>query len=205
MANCEFGAFVIDFRSNENGEKPVMRVVARLSSAGILLLSATAVAQTEPSPLYRNADYHFAVIFPGQPMARDVTYMTKDGASVPARQFYIEQGGDRYTVTLVKLPNAAAIDKDIIEYAAQQLLKKGTARFNYSFCYDPGVPGRQLNLSESNGHQLRGSVYMWDHQLYITEASAPPGSPSALQFEQSITILDANGDDLNTGQGSPAC
>lgn len=67
------------------------------------------------------------------------------------------------------------------------------------------MPGRQLNLAEMKGHQLRASVCMWDHQLYITEASAVPGSSAALQFEQSITILDANGDDLNTGQGSPPC
>jgi hypothetical protein len=46
---------------------------------------------------------------------------------------------------------------------------------------------------------------MWDHQLYITEASAPEGSQSALQFEQSITILDTNGNDLDAGQGSPPC
>ena len=46
---------------------------------------------------------------------------------------------------------------------------------------------------------------MWDHQLYITEVSTTPGSQPALQFEQSITILDANGNDLDTGQGSPNC
>ena len=108
-------------------------------------------------------------------------------------------------MTLVKFPESSAIDRDIIEHAAQQLLQKGTVRFNYSYCYDPGVPGRQINSSESIGRQLRASVYMWDHQLYITEASAPEGSQSALQFEQSITILDTNGNDLDAGQGSPPC
>ena len=182
-----------------------MRSLGRLSSIAVLLVSATALAQTEPSPLYRNTEYHFAVIFPGQPMARNVTHATKEGTSVPARQFYIERNGDRYTVTLVKFPNAAAIDKDIIENAAQQIIKKGKVRFSFSNCYDPGVPGRQLNLAESNGHQLRASVYMWDHQLYVTEVSATEGSSDALQFEQSITILDANDKDLDTGQGSPPC
>jgi len=170
-----------------------------------VLLSAAALAQTEPSPLYRNTEYKFAVIFPGQPMARDVTFVSKDGSSRPARQFYIEQGGDRYTVTLVKFSDAPAIDRELIEHAAQQILKKGNVRFSFSNCYDPGVPGRQLNLAESNGHQLRASVYMWDHQLYVTEVSAVEGSGAALQFEQSITILDANNNDLDTGQGSPPC
>lgn len=181
-----------------------MRGFVRISSAAVLV-SAAALAQNEPSPLYRNNEFKFAVIFPGQPMARDVTIVSKDGRSRPARQFYIEQGGDRYTVTLAKFPEAAAIDKDIIEFAAQQIIKKGTVRFSFSNCYDPGVPGRQLNLAESNGHQLRASVYMWDHQLYVTEVSAVEGSGPALQFEQSITILDANNNDLDTGQGSPPC
>ena len=183
-----------------------MKTAIRLSAATVLVLSAAAFAQTDPSsPLYRNTENHFAVIFPAAPMARDVTYMTRDGASHPGRQFYVEQDGNRYTVTLVKLPNGAAIDRPTIEYAADQILKKGTARFNLSYCYDPGVPGRQLNINESNGHQLRASVYMWDHQLYITEVSAPDGVLSALQFEQSITILDDKGNDLDAGQGSPPC
>jgi hypothetical protein len=46
---------------------------------------------------------------------------------------------------------------------------------------------------------------MWDNRLYITEASAPAGNSDALQFEQSITILDPMGNDLDNGQGSPAC
>jgi len=182
-----------------------MRVVTRISSAALLLFSAAALAQSEPSPLYRNTEYHFAVIFPGQPMARDITFAAKDGSSHPGREFFIEDAGNRYSVTLVKLPEVAAIDRDNIEFAAQQILKKGTVRFQFSNCYDPGILGRQLNLSESNGHQLRASVYMWDHQLYITETSAPEGFSPALQFEQSITILDANGNDLDTGQGSPPC
>jgi hypothetical protein len=38
---------------------------------------------------------------------------------------------------------------------------------------------------------------MWDHRLYITEATAAPGSSEALQFEQSIMLLDADGNELN--------
>jgi hypothetical protein len=157
--------------------------------------------------MYKNMDYRFGVIFPGQaqPMARDVSYTTKDGASLPARQFYLERGRERYTVTMVRVPNGPPIDKAHVDFTAEQLLKKGTAQFNYSYCYDPGIPGRQLNMTEPGGNQLRASVYMWDNRLYITEASAPAGTHDALQFEQSITILDPMGNDLDNGQGSPAC
>ena len=187
-----------------------MRVIARIAFASVVLASAGALAQTQqpgPSLMYKNMDYRFGVIFPGQaqPMARDVSYTTKDGAMVPGRQFFLERNGARYSVTLVKLPNAQPVDKTHVDFTAEQLLKKGTPQFNYSYCYDPGIPGRQLNMREPNGNQLRASVYMWDRQLYITEASAPAGDSDALQFEQSVTILDPMGNDLDNGQGSPAC
>ena len=182
-----------------------MASVIRIVCAASLLFCSAAIAQTETSPLYRNVENRFAVIFPAAPMARDVNFTTKDGRARPARQFYLDQGNARYSVTLVKLPDAAPVDKSFVDHAAEQIAQKGTVRFRFSNCYDPGVPGAQLNLAESNGNQLRASVYMWDHLLYVTEASAPPGSQAALQFEQSITILDRNGEDLNTGQGSPPC
>jgi hypothetical protein len=191
-----------------------MRVIARLSFASVVLLSAAAAAaqptgveQPGPSLMYKNLEYRFGIIFPNQaqPMVRDTTYTTKDGAIVPARQFYLERAGERYTVTMVRLPNGPAIDKAHVDHTAEQILKKGTAQFNYSYCYDPGIPGRQLNMREPNGNQLRASMYMWDNRLYIAEASAPVGTHDALQFEQSITILDPMGNDLDNGQGSPAC
>jgi hypothetical protein len=185
-----------------------MRVIARIAFTSFVLASAGALAQQPgPSLMYKNMDYRFGVIFPGQaqPMTRDVSYTTKDGAMMPARQFFLERNGARYSVTLVKLPNAQPVDKAHVDFTAEQLLKKGMPQFNYSYCYDPGIPGRQLNMREPNGNQLRASVYMWDRQLYITEASAPAGNTDALQFEQSITILDPMGNDLDNGQGSPAC
>lgn len=40
---------------------------------------------------------------------------------------------------------------------------------------------------------------MWDHRLYITEANGTPGVSSLLQFEQSITLLNADGTEVNLG------
>jgi hypothetical protein len=183
-----------------------MKTAIRVSCAVVVLLSATALAQTDPpSPLSRNTVEHFAAIWPAPPKSRDVTFLMPNGLKRPARQFYVDQGNDHFSVTLVKVPEVRQGDKEVIDYAADQIKKKGMVRFNFHNCYDPGVPGQQINLAEANGNQLRASVYVWDHQLYITEASAMPGSQAALQFEQSITILDDKGEDLNTGQGSPPC
>jgi hypothetical protein len=74
----------------------------------------------------------------------------------------------------------------IVNQALAELSKKGEVRFRGFGDYDPGMPGGQLNIFEPNGRQLRASVYMAYHKLYVTEAEAPPGDTSALLFEQSI-------------------
>jgi len=173
-----------------------MLLAVVLSSLGLLLFSGAAVAQTSP-PYYINREYRFAVIFPGEPMARDIAYATSSGPSVPARQFFIERGAEQFTLTIVVFPTGPAVDEQAVDHAAEQLRQKGEVRFQFADEYDPGLPGRQLNIFQGDGRQLRASVYMWDHRLYITEASAAPGSSDALQFEQSIMILDADGNELN--------
>lgn len=164
------------------------------------LLSGAAFAKDDIR--YRNNEHRFAVIFPGQPMQRDITYTTNKGAMVPAKQFYIEQGTDQFIVTVVKVTDGPAADDALVEHAAERLRQRGEVKFGYKYNYDPGVPGRQLNIAERNGRQLRVSMYMLDHRLVIAETSATPGNSAALQFEQSITLLDARGEDLDTGQGN---
>lgn len=173
-----------------------MIAAAILSCSMLLVFLGAASAQTSP-PYYINREYRFAVIFPAEPMARDVAYTTSSGASIPARQFHLEQGSDQLTLTVVVFASGPAVDIAAVDHAADRLRQRGEVRFQFAEDYDPGLPGRQLNIFQSDGRQLRASVYMWDHRLYITEANAAPGSSAALQFEQSIMFLDADGNELN--------
>jgi hypothetical protein len=173
-----------------------MRLPAFLSTAVVVMLSGVAVAQSSP-PFYVNTEYRFAAIFPGEPIAADVTYTNASGDSYPARQFVALQDSNRHVVTVVDISTGLPIDLNLVEHATDELRRKGEVRFQAYDDYDPGVPGRQLNIFEADGRQLRASVYMWDHRLYITEATGVPGSSSLLQFEQSITLLNADGSEVN--------
>ena len=174
---------------------------AALVSCALVLLPDGATAQ-EDERLYINCQYGFAVIFPSQPMTREISYTTRTGSTVPARQFYSERGADRFIVTVVQFPACQAADAQIVEHAAENLRRRGEVRFQAMADYDPGMPGRQLNIFEPNGRQLRASAYMADRWLTITEATAAAGDFNALQFEQSITLVDAQGVDRerNVGQ-----
>jgi hypothetical protein len=177
-----------------------MSVVALTASIAV---NGGAVAQ---EPIYKDAQTYascpdrFAVIFPSNPSMRDVPYAMRSGRSVAARQHYLEQGADRFSVTVVVLANAPAVDEEIINHAADILRKQGEVRSDFPVGYIAGVRGRQLLVQQPNGRQLRGSVYMHDHRIYITEASTPTGDIPGLQFDQSITIIDAEGVDIDRGQ-----
>ena len=158
-------------------------------------LSVPALAQD--GPLNVNREHRFAVIFPGEPMTREIAYTTRTGDSVPARQFFIEQDTGRYAVTVVQFATGRAEDRRAVEHAAEGLRQRGQILFQAYADYDPGIPGRQLNIMETGGRQLRASVYMYDRRLYITEASAVPGDVPAIQFEQSIMLLDEEGNDVD--------
>ena len=172
-----------------------MGVVALISCAPIPLVPGAAVAQV--SPMYVNCQYGFAVIFPSPPMTRDIRYTTASGTTVPARQFYVERGNNSYIETVVDFSSGPKADEAIVEHAASVLRSRGETRFQAQALYDPGMPGRQLNIFERNGRQLRASVYMAEHRLFITEASAAIGDTAALMFEQSITLVDSGGTDLD--------
>jgi len=173
-----------------------MSVAALLASAAVPFFAGSAAAQGEQ--IYTSCEHRFAVIYPGQPRTRDLMYTTTGGRTVPAREFLFGQGSDRFAVTVAVFPaNSPAVDDAVVEHAAEQLRQRGQIRMQFQANYDPGMPGRQLNINERNGKQLRASVYMADRRLTITEASAAESDFNALQFEQSIVLIDANGDDLD--------
>ena len=177
------------------------RAVVLLASA-VASISAMAFAaqqgtvQTVPN-MYIYCQYRVAAIFPGEPMIRDFTYANGTWM-VPARQFYVERGMDRYSVTIADFSKGGpTIDDTIVENAAIALRQRGEVRIQFPEDYTPGIPGRQLNLSQPDGRLLLASIYMADHRLYIAESSAPPNDFAAIQLEQSMLVIDANGRDLN--------
>ena len=166
------------------------------SASSMALAAQQGTVLTIPN-LYVFCQYRVAAIFPSEPMIRDIMY-TNGNKTVPARQFYVEKGMDRYSVTIADFTkDSAAIDDAVVENAAIALRQRGQLRIQFPEDYTPGIPGRQLNIMESNDRLLRASVYMADHRLYITETLSDPNDPAAIQFEQSVLMIDANGGDLN--------
>lgn len=170
--------------------------VASVSAASLAAQQQQGTVLTIPN-LYVFCPYRVAAIFPSEPMIRDIMYTNGD-KTVPARQFYVERGMDRYSVTIADFTmGGVAIDDTIVENAAIALRQRGELRIQFPEDYTPGIPGRQLNIMEPNGRLLRASLYMADHRLYITETLSDPNDSAAIQFEQSVLMIDAQGRDIN--------
>jgi hypothetical protein len=100
-------------------------------------------------------------------------------------------------VTVVDFSSGPRADEAIVEQAAVELRKKGDVRYQAYADYDPGMPGRQLNIFEPNNRQLRASLYMAYHKLVITQAEAAVTDNDSIQFEQSIVLVDKDGIDID--------
>jgi hypothetical protein len=178
-----------------------MRVVALISSVGIAIWSGAATAQTWTN--YLSRDMRVAIDFPGQPAVKDVVYTTRSGATLPARQVSLEGGTSRYILTVVYFPTGPTADEPAVEHAAEVLRRRGTVRVAGADAYDPGIPGRQLSIVERDGRLLLATIYMYDRRLYIAEGSVAPGAAPPVQFQQSLTLVDANGNELDFDNGGP--
>ena len=162
-----------------------------------LLQGAAPQGEIIGDDMYVNCQYRVAAHFPTEPKFRDITY--GDGArSAPARQFYVETGMSMLSVTVVHFADGPDKDPQFIDNAVAALGRKGQMRFNYPVWYDePNIGGHQVQVALADGRALRGSVYMADHRLYITEAVADLNDFPAFLFEQSVSLINENGIDLD--------
>lgn len=153
--------------------------------------------------MYVSCAYRVAAHFPRDPAIRDITYRVGN-KSAPARQFYLDRAEGNLSVTVVHFADGPDTDPALISAAAEILRGRGRVNFDYPVFYDdPGIPGRQLSIALPGGRLLRSSVYMARNRLYITEAAADPNDFPAFLFEQSVSLIDENGTDLDTNPGQP--
>jgi hypothetical protein len=127
-----------------------------------------------------------------------------NGSVVPAREFFLEKGGNRYSVTSIAFAAGPYSDRQIVAQELAELSKKGQVRTRADVELGLMRPGGQLNILEPNGRQLRTSVYMAQRRLIITQAEAVAGETEALQFEQSVALINRAGTDLDRVSGNNA-
>jgi len=196
-----------------------MRLVILMSLCLVVLSSKTSFAQGWAE--YVDQAERFIVNFPGDPVVEETGYLTQNGATMPARVYTVEIPPSRYVVTVVNFTeaeqvyqehctqrggedwqggeacdgNEAGLDvRGAIALAAWNIRKRGGEVIFDSYHEIDGVPGIQLQIIEADDSQSFAGIYMHARRLYILEGNVPADAPPPLLFQQSLGVLDEDGE-----------
>jgi hypothetical protein len=187
--------------------------LVRCIAACCALLAAPTVSAQEWAT-YPNRMDRFEVNFPAQPKVETITWPSEYGAVFPGRVYLVEQGGSRYSVTVIDYTEAERIHAtrtnkteadslpiywqvDVqasIAYAATKFRQRPGVTVTYdAFHYIDLVSGHMLQMTNVNQSRTFVGIYLHDSRLYILEATVPPRAPQPGLFQQSLSFLDASG------------
>ncbi len=159
----------------------------------------------------------FGMYVPGEPEVRDIAYPSEYSVVFPARLYLYEEGSSRYSVTVVDYTDSKQIHSErtnkteaddgslywaidvlgSIAYAAWNIRKRGGEVTHDAWHYIQRVEGHQLQITNADLSRTYAGIYLHDTRLYILEATVPPGSPPPIIFQQSLTLLDEEGNMFN--------
>jgi hypothetical protein len=188
-------------------------------------------AQQQPQPPVPPSDYgtfvsredFFSVHVPCKFETRDITWNTEYGSVVPGRVYSCNRGTENYSMTVINYtdierihkgrhdPNSADIPdlywridlSGSIAYAATRLRQKATKVTFDSFQLIDLIPGHQLQFTNPNGTRTFAGIYLHQYRLYILEATAPPTAAPPGLFQQSLSVLNAEGTRIRYPTSAP--
>lgn len=161
-------------------------------------LSQEAMAE-QAGNIFAACNAGFGIIFPtgSAPTIRDVQYTTASGMQIPAKEYLVEKGGNRYSVTSVFFPNGPYGSREFVNHAMAELAKKGEVRTQNFVTVGLGRPGGQLNIVTPAGRQIRAAVYMGRGRLIVAQTDTAFGDAEGVIFEQSIVLVNNVGNDID--------
>ena len=159
----------------------------------------------------------FRMFGPGQPEVEEISYPSEYGVEYPARVYIYEDDPNRYSLTVVDYSDAQRIHSErtnktsaddgsiywsvdvlgSIAYAAWNIRRRGGEVTYDAFHYIQRVNGHQLQITNANQSRTYAGIYLHDLRLYIVEATAPASRPPPTIFQQSLELLNEDGEIFN--------
>jgi hypothetical protein len=144
---------------------------------------------------FRDQSRRFHVNFPGQPTVRDTTWEPHRDEPMPARVYSAQMGPARYSLTVVDLTGLRqGMDvKGAVAWEAWKFRKRGGKVVYDMFAMTDNIDGHHIFINNDDGTVTTAAIHQHERRLYILEANAPPNTPGAHIFYQSLAILDDEG------------
>lgn len=176
----------------------LMRGIGLTVIAAVVILVDTGSAQGWRE--YVDRAERFTINLPDQPAVHDTIFMGERDGTLPARVYTVEDGPRRYSITVVDYSDADVIAvRGSIAYAAWNFRKRGGAITYDAFAQVDRIEGHQLQITNADQSRTYVAIHLHQRRLYILEATVPPGSPPPVQFQQSLVILDEDGNQIRYG------
>src|SRR3954465_8628432 len=158
----------------------------------------------------------FAVNFPSEPKAQDVSYTSEFGIALPGHVYRAEQGQSRYSVTVVDYMDAEKIHTEraaqckaaggqgdacqndwrsdvqgSMVFAASKFVKRDGAKVNFfGWAMVDQVEGLRVQLTNADSSRTFAEIHRHGTRLYVLEATVPPKAPAPGLFQQSLMFID---------------
>jgi hypothetical protein len=189
-----------------------MRVSRLVLAAMVVAIAAPAFAQ-EWNEFMSRMD-RFTVNVPGQPQVKEIMWPSEYGAVFPGRMYSVEQGANKYSITVIDYTDAERIHAErpnkteaesggmywqvdvqaSIAYAATKFRQRPGVKVTYdAYHYIDLVSGHQLQLTNADSSRTFVGIYLHESRLYILEATVPARAPAPGLFQQSLGFLDEAG------------
>ena len=143
----------------------------------------------------------FTVHLPRPPAVEDIIYVSEYQADLPGKTYKLSDGQVDYSISVVNY-GETPIEGDrtvwdfagAVDYAAWNIRKRGGEITYDGWAQSDRIPGHQLQIINSDGSRTLVAIRSHGTRLYILEAKAAPGAPLPNNFQQSLRILDENGE-----------
>ena len=175
----------------------------RLLGVGFLTFALLAgAASAEEWTKIVDRERQFTMRFPGEPIAADTEYRTASGALLPARILALERGTARYRLTVVDYTGQEKEEAGARGFAVEALKRQGKATHD-AHAWQDGLPGDHLMVAAPDGRRISAVVHLFEHRLYIAEASDAGGAATTEPFVTSLIITHKDGTWLNLDSFNP--
>lgn len=159
-------------------------------------------------------DQYFRINFPHEPTISEVPYLSEYGGSFPSTIYETRDGASYYNVTVIDFSDAKEIYAEMAEvvnvpgahnfwlytqmgaisYTARQFrLRGGEVTYDAWHTID-FHEGHQISITNEDDTRTYASIYRHADRLFVLEAGIPAGAPSPTIFQESLHILDEEGE-----------
>jgi hypothetical protein len=143
----------------------------------------------------------FSVNLPQEPEVEEIVYHSEWGAELPGKIFTASEEGAEYLITVVDysvsdLPDHSPIWDfyGSVDFAAWNIRKRGGEVTYDAWTNVDRIAGHMLQVTNQDLSRSYVQILSHKERLYILEAIVPPGATPPINFQQSLRIIDENGD-----------